>query len=145
MPKKTVVVETRLGEGFAMESRIGRHVLHVDQPEAMGGTDTGSNPLQYFLLSLGGCLGAIARIVANQRRLPLRSVTPKTQGELDTDVLLGKTRDSRAGFAAVEVNVDVDADISVEEKKAFLAEIDARCPISDNTSNTTPVSLHLQE
>ncbi len=145
MPKKTVVVEAKLGEGFAMESQIGNHVLRVDQPEAMGGTGTGPNPLQYFLLSLGGCIGAIARIVASQKNLPFRSVALKMQGELDTDVLLGMSRDKRAGFTAIEVYADIDADMSLEEKEAFLVEIDARCPVSDNTSSVTPISLHLQK
>ena len=145
MPKKTVVVEASLGEGFAVKSQIGKHVLHVDQPEAVGGTDTGPNPLQYFLLSLGGCIAAVARIMANQRKLPLRSLTLTIRGELDTDVLLGKNKDKRSGFTTVEVCADMDADMSPEEKESFLAEVEVRCPVSDNTSNTTPVSLCLQQ
>ena len=145
MPKKTMVVEAQMGDGFAMESQMGKHLARIDQPAAMGGTDTGPNPLQYFLLSLGGCIGAIGRIVANQKKLPLRSLTVKIEGELDTDVLLGKSRDVRPGFGAIRASVAIDADMTAEEKKAFLAEVDSRCPVSDNMSQATPVSIQLAE
>jgi uncharacterized OsmC-like protein len=39
--------------------------------------------------------------------------------------------------------VKVDADLSDEEKKEFLEEVDRRCPISDNLMNTTPVEVKL--
>ncbi|NLF31988.1 MAG: OsmC family protein [Planctomycetes bacterium] len=143
MAKKSVVVEAKMGEGFWMESRMGEHVLHVDQPAAMGGTDKGPNPLQYFLLSLGGCIGAISRIVATQRKLPIRGISLRITGDLDTDVLMGKANGSRAGFGALEVHAEIDADMTAEEKKAFLAEVDKRCPISDNIANTTPIAFRL--
>ena len=145
MSKKTVVVEARLGAGFAIESRIGKHILRLDQPEAAGGTDTGPNPLQYFLLSLGGCIAALARIISNQKGLSFHALTLKIQGELDTDALLGRSKDKRAGFTAIEVYAGVEADMSLEEKKSFLAEVEARCPILDNVSRATPVSLCLQQ
>ena len=56
MPKKTVVVESKMREGFTIESRIGKHVVYIDQPESGGGKDKGPSPLEYFLLSLGGCI-----------------------------------------------------------------------------------------
>ncbi len=145
MPKKTVVVEARMGDGFAMESTLGKHVLQIDQPDAMGGTDTGPNPLQYFLLSLGGCIGAIARIIASQKRLEVRGLSVSIRGEIDTDALLGKNSDIRAGFESITADVHIDADMTEEEKKAFLAEVEARCPISDNMAGTTPVTVCLQE
>lgn len=143
MATKKVVVEASMGEGFRMESVIGKHTLLIDQPEAMGGTDAGPNPLEYFLLSLAGCISAIGRIIANQRRLPLRAMRIKVQGELNADVLLGKSTETRAGFSGFDVEVEIDGDMSVEEKKAFLEEVDARCPVSDNIKATTPVSIRL--
>lgn len=145
MPKKTVVVEASMGEGFAMESQLGQHLIRVDQPQNAGGTDTGPNPLQYFLLSLAGCIGAIARIVANQKKLTLRGIKLKLQGHLDTDVLLGKTTDTRAGFSAIEIQADIDADMTPEEKQAFLEEVDARCPVSESIAHVTPVTLKVQK
>jgi uncharacterized OsmC-like protein len=145
MPKKEIAVELAMGEGFKMEGTIGGHTLYVDQPEAMGGTDAGPNPLQYSLLSLGGCIGAVSRIIANQEKLDIRSIKVSVQGELDTDVLLGKSQDGRPGFGGVEVSVELDADMSDEEKEAFIAKVDSRCPISDNLLSATPVRVALKK
>ena len=141
MSAKTVCVEAVMGGKFKLTSTIGKHTLHVDQPEMAGGTGAGPTPLEYFLLSLAGCISTIGRIVANQKKIPLRSMVLKVQGELDTDVLLGKNNISRAGFSPLNVRVDIDADLTHEEKEAFLKEVELRCPISDNILNATPLEI----
>ena len=143
MATKRVVVEATLGEKFLLESKIGKHTVCIDQPEAMGGTDAGPNPLEYFLLSLAGCISAIGRIAARQKKIALRGMKIKVQGSLETDVLMGASQDTRAGFGEIEVEVEIDADLSPEEKEAFLEEIDSRCPVSDNVAGATPISLRL--
>jgi len=146
MPTKTVTIETVLGEKFKIESKIGKHTVYVDQPEAMGGTDAGPNPLQYFLLSLAGCISSIARIIAMQKRIPFRSMKLTVKGDLNTDVLLGcKNKDNRAGFNGIEVEADIDADMPQSEKESFIKEVDSRCPVSDNILNTAPISIKLKE
>ena len=78
-------------------------------------------------------------------KILLRSLTLKIQGEVDTDVLLGKNKDTRAGFTSIDVYVKIEADMSPAEKKAFLHEVDLRCPVSGNIMHATPVSIHVQE
>jgi len=145
MAKKTVTVETSMEKGFKLVSQLGNHTVYVDQPTANGGTDAGPNPLQYFLLSLGGCISAISRIAAKQKKIPLRALKLTIRGELDTDVLMGINQENRAGFGAIEVTAEIDADLTDEEKSDFLAEVDRRCPISDNIERATSVSFRLAE
>ncbi len=144
MPQKTVTVTASLGTGFAMESQLGSHTVRVDQPKEAGGTDTGPNPLQLFLLSIAGCIGAIGRITANQKKIPLRNMTIKIEGDLNTDGLLGKEIEGRVGFDQIQIVVDIDADMTTEEKESFLAEVESRCPIADNVINASSVSVKLQ-
>ena len=48
------VVEVSGGlTGFANEIRTGRHVLVADEPESVGGADSGPNPYGYLLETLG--------------------------------------------------------------------------------------------
>ena len=145
MAAKTVVVEATLGEKFKLECKMGNHTIYIDQPPAAGGTDAGPNPLEVFLLSLAGCISAIGRIVASQKKIALRGMTIRVEGTLDPDVLLGKNTQDRAGFPVIEVEVDVHADLSPEEKKAFIEEVDRRCPVSDNIANASTVSVRLKE
>lgn len=142
---KKVHVEVNMNDGFAIESNVRGHVARIDQPVQSGGTDSGPTPLEYLLLSLAGCVCTIGRIIANQRRLPVRSISARVEGELDIDVLLGKSNHQRAGFSGLKVIADIDADMTLDEKKHFLHEIDKRCPISDNLQFITPVTLEVEE
>lgn len=143
MPQKTVVVESKLNEKLVIESDIRGHKVVIDQPANAGGGDTGPTPLELLFASLAGCIGTIGRIVAMQQRIALRGMAIKVEGPLDTDGLLGKPIDGRIGFEGISITVDVDADMSDAEKEAFIHEVDARCPVSENLLNATPVSIGL--
>ena len=136
---KHVAIEAKKVDGFKIELKARDHVVLIDQPKGMGGTDSGPTPLEYQLFALAGCIGAIAQIMANQKRINLKGFEIKVEGDLDTDVLMGKGNGSRAGFQEMKIIVKFDADMTEEEKKAFLEEIDARCPISNNIQETTPI------
>jgi uncharacterized OsmC-like protein len=138
---KHVVVEAHLGERFKIESTIGNHKLVVDQPKTGGGEDAGPTPLEYFFLSLAGCIGTIARIAAKQKRINLRSMDVKVEGNLDVDGLMGRNPEAPVGFSGITVTVKMDADLSQAEKEAFAHEVDRRCPVSANLHDATPVRL----
>ena len=143
MPAKTVQVEIKQGSGFKTECRAGKHVVIIDQPTPSGGTDAGPTPLDVQLMALGGCVAAIGRIIANQRKLAVRGIEVTVEGDIDTDGLLGKATQQRVGFTAITARVKIDADMSATEKAQFLHDIDVRCPISENLKNITPVSIVL--
>ena len=141
---KTVSINAKLQEGYKVEGMLGDRVLYVDQPKS-GGTDAGPTPLEYFLLSLAGCIAIVSRIIANQKKIPFRSIELTIQGYLDLDALLGKMTETRAGFGGIEIKANIDADMSAEEKMEFLHEVDKRCPLSDTIAHGTQISLVLQD
>ena len=141
MPIKTVSIEAAQVDGFKIETRMREHIAYVDQPAAGGGTNSGPTPLEYLFVSLASCIITIGHIVAKQRHLPIRRIEAHIEGELDTDVFLGKNAEARAGFTGIRVHTKIDADMSQEEKEAFLRDVDARCPISDNIHNLSPIEF----
>jgi uncharacterized OsmC-like protein len=141
MPAKKVMVQLEQGTGFKTLCTSGKHTIVIDQPAASGGTDAGPTPLDYQLFALGGCLAAIGRIMAMQRRLPVRGFQVTVEGDINTDALLGKSSPDRVGFKSITAKVRVDGDLSDEEKQKLIHEIDSRCPISENLKNPTPVSI----
>jgi len=143
MATKKVQVEIKQGSGFRTECRAGKHLIVIDQPIPAGGTDAGPTPLDVQLMALGGCITAIGRIVANQRKLIVRGIEVTVEGEINTDGLLGKPSHHRVGFSAIVVHVRIDADMTAAEKTQFLHDVDARCPISDNLQCAAPVSFLL--
>ncbi|MBG0788101.1 MAG: OsmC family protein [Anaerolineaceae bacterium] len=140
---KTVKVDSTWKGGMRIDVAAGAHTLVVDQPANMGGKDEGANPLQYQLVSLGGCIGTIALIVAKQERIALKALSVAVEADLDTDFLMGKTTEGRAGFTEIRVNATIDADMTDEEKKEFLERVDARCPISDILANESNVVINV--
>ena len=142
---KTVKVTAKGLDGFLIETKAGKHISYVDQPEAGGGTDKGPSPLAYVFIALGGCLGTIAKIVAKQQQINLRGFEATIEGDLNLDILMGKDTSERAGFEGIKVHINIDADLSKEEKEKFIEEVDRRCPVSDNLMNITPVELILEQ
>lgn len=140
---KEIKIIARIEEGFKTECKTREHSVIIDQPEAAGGENAGPSPLEYLFFSLAGCISAIGRIIANQQKLPLNGMDIEISGELNTAGLLGKETGDRIGFQNINASVKIDADMSKKEKEEFLAEIDSRCPISDNIANETPVNFKL--
>lgn len=142
---KNIQVAFTMGNKYTMEGKIRDHTVLMDQPRMAGGDDKGPTPLEYQLVALAGCIGAIGRIVANQRKLPLRGMEVQVSGDLNVDFLLGKTKEGRAGFTSIKALVKIDADMSLEDKKKFLHEVDERCPISESLLHQTPVTVEVVE
>ena len=140
---KKVEVAALLGPEMKIESRIREHRVVIDQPKIGGGTDSGPTPLEYLLCALAGCIGSIGRLVAHQKKIVLRGMEISVSGELDTDVLLGRSQQGRAGFGCIKVRAKIDADLTDEQKLKFLEEVDARCPVSDNLKALTTVQTEL--
>jgi uncharacterized OsmC-like protein len=140
---KTVSIEAKLGEKFKVEVKAGNHTLYVDQPQAGGGADEGPNPIEYLFTSLAGCIATAARIIAIQKRIKLNGMDMKIEGVFDTEIILGKSKENRPGVTGINVTLNIDSDMTKEEKKAFVEEIESRCPVSDNIENATPVKIEV--
>lgn len=141
---KKVEVSASLKEKFRIEGQMGKHSAVVDQPKEAFGDDAGATPLQYILFSMAACQATLARIIAMQKRIDLRKYEVSVEGELDTDVLLGKSDAARCGFQKIHVRIEMDADMSEDEKNAFIHEVDKRCPVSENLLNSTPIEISLR-
>jgi uncharacterized OsmC-like protein len=76
-----------------------------------------------------------------QKELKIDNLSAVVEGNLDFARALGISKTSRAGFRRLTINVDIDADMTNEEKARFLNEVFARCPMCDNLANVTPISI----
>lgn len=142
---KTVKIGAKLVENFKIESQIRDHRIIIDQPPQGGGKDEGPTPLEFTCLSLAACVLTVGQIIAKQKRIRLRNFEARVESDIDADVFMGKGQENRAGFLGIKVITKIDADMSLSEKKAFLEEIDKRCPVSENLQHTTPITLEIEE
>jgi uncharacterized OsmC-like protein len=144
MAISTLKLGANIKEGFKTEIECSHNFI-IDQPKQGGGQDLGPNPLEIFLSSLPACICAIGRIISNQKRLNVRGINVKLEADIDKNYLLGQTEEGRAGFTEIRTYVDIDADMTMEEKEAYLAEIERRCPIADNISHVSSIKAMVTE
>jgi uncharacterized OsmC-like protein len=132
----TINVKGNIKENYRTEIECS-HNFVLDQPLSAGGRDEGPNPLELLLSSLAGCFCAIGKIMSNQKKLNIRGMNVKIEGDIDKSYLLGQSLEGRAGFTEIRSFVTLDADMSYSEKAKFVEEIEKRCPIADNLINAT--------
>jgi uncharacterized OsmC-like protein len=73
----------------------------------------------------------------------LHDINLTVDGGLNAAVLMGTSDQDRAGFQSIAIQAEINADLSDEEKQAFLDEVCRRCPVHDNIAHTSVVSHSL--
>jgi uncharacterized OsmC-like protein len=114
--------------GFAQEIRIGPHGLAADEPIAAGGADTGPNPYDLLLASLGACTSMTVGLYARRKQWPLEAVRVRLRhGKIHAADCADC--DTRVGMIdRIEIDLELDGALS-DEQRARLMEIAERCPV----------------
>lgn len=131
------------------ESRTETHTVveardfsfSVDEPTDLGGTNAGPNPVEYLLGALAGCLNVVGHQIAAEMDLEIGNIEIEIEGDLDPRKFMGQSDEPRAGYQEVTVSMTADTDADDEALEAWLAAVEERCPVSDNITHETPVSL----
>ncbi|MEA1994438.1 MAG: hypothetical protein U9N35_08650 [Euryarchaeota archaeon] len=50
-------------------------------------------------------------------------------------------KNGRAGYQEIDAVVQVETDVSKEELEKWIEEVEKRCPVADNISESTPLSV----
>lgn len=125
------VMET--GEGkFQNSVQAGSHRLFADEPENVGGLDSGPSPYDFLSIALGACTSITLRQYADYKKLTL--------GRISIDVSHAKihfkdceecTELERSGSGRIdhfERIISVDGEVT-EELRGKIAEIADKCPV----------------
>jgi uncharacterized OsmC-like protein/pimeloyl-ACP methyl ester carboxylesterase len=125
------VMETGQGK-FQNAAQAGRHRLFADEPESVGGLDSGPSPYDFLAIALGTCTSMTLRLYADQKKLTL--------GRIGVDVSHAKvhardceecTRSERGSGGRIdrfERVISIDGDVS-EELRGKIVEIAGKCPV----------------
>ncbi len=69
----------------------GGFKLVIDEPENLGGTNAGPNPVEYVLASLAGCMNVVGHLAAKEMGFELRGMEISLEGDLDPSKLWERT------------------------------------------------------
>ncbi len=120
-----------MGAGQVVTAVARDKAIVLDEPEALGGTDRGMNPVEALLGALGACKCIVAKSFAADQGVRLRAIAIELEGTLDPDGFTGADPQAKVGFSTIRTRYRIDAENTDAELDAFIAFIDGHCPVMD--------------
>lgn len=129
-PIATFAVTSALVNEYETRVQIRDFALVVDEPEQIGGSNTGPTPVELVLAALGTCQEIVYATYARVLGIPLNGVEVSAEGRLDLRGFFGVAEEP-AGFKDVTYAVAIDSPASQEEISRLVAAVNAHCPVLD--------------
>ncbi len=114
--------------------------FYSDEPEALGGDDTGPNPMEYMMAALNGCVSVMIALVAKEMDFQYEAVELLADGVLDVRGLMG-VPGVQPHFTEVRLNVKIKTDEPLERLNELKEKVEARCPAA-GLINAAKVPFH---
>jgi len=115
---------------------VGRHILAADEPESLGGHDTGPTSYEFLLAGLGACTEITLQMYAERHNWALRRTTVKLQHE-EIPAAEGTSRIDH--FHRI---IYLEGDLT-EDQRLRLFEIAGKCPVSETLRHAAIVESKL--
>jgi putative redox protein len=131
-----VVTVVESGNGpYGQFVTSGRHVMGADEPESLGGRDTGPDPYEFVLAGLGACTAMTIRMYADRKSIPVKRIAVQLRHLQRASA----GRDIKDKF---ERTITLEADLSPEQRQTLL-EIADRCPVSKTLKQSSEIVSQL--
>lgn len=136
--------EVQWHEGFRSTASIRDFApIHSDEPTALGGTDTGPNPVEQLLGALGNCLAVGYAANATAAGIEIEDLRVRLEGDLDLHTFLGLNPDGNAGFSDIRVTVDIDSNATDAQLAELHDRVVSTSPVGHTLSRAVPVRIEL--
>ena len=89
--------------------------LIVDEPESLGGEDSGPNPVEYLLAGYAGCLNVVFNLVAKELDIQINKLEINVSGDINPERFLGVSSEERAGFKSIVVDAKLETNADSEK------------------------------
>ncbi len=135
-PELSVVVSESGNGPYGQFVTAGHHVMGADEPERVGGQDTGPSPYEFLLAALGSCTAMTVRMYAQRHAWPVEKIS----------VALAHEK-----VPAPEGNVKIDKFTRTitltgaldDAQRARLLQIAEHCPVSQTLRRASLVDSRL--
>lgn len=137
---QTFKATAQLQNGVQVKTASRQFELIIDEPKSLGGTDTGMNPVEALLASLGACQAIVARVYAPKFNVELEDFRVEVEGDIDLDGFFNRS-DVRPGYSDIRYTFYVKTSSPREKVEEFVHFLESKCPVGDTIAN--PVNLKL--
>ena len=120
-------------------------VFELDEPPVLLGKNLGTNPVEYLLVALSGCLTTSLIAHASAKGIEIKGVESRYEGDLDLRGFLGLSEDVKVGYENIRVYFKINADISEEQKEELIRMAQKYSPVFNTIASPVPVSVQLEK
>ena len=142
-PGVVVVAETGNGR-FEQALLDGRHLVHADEPGAVGGGDIGPSPYELLLMSLGACTSMTLRLYAKRKQWKLRRVVVRLRHRRAHAADCQNCESPGARIDRVERSIELIGELDAEQRRRLL-DIADMCPVHRTLSAGVDIRTALAE
>lgn len=129
--------------GFRSDARVREFdPSRSDEPEQLGGTNSGPNPVEQVLAALGNCLAVGYAANATAAGIELRGVKISVEGDLDLHTFLG-LKEGNAGFSGIRVSVEMDTEADAAALEALNAKVVGTSPVGHTLNRAVPIDVKI--
>ncbi len=140
-PGVVLVRETRGGK-FQQEVVSGPHRLLADEPEKVGGDNSGPGPYDFLLAGLGACTSMTMRLYADFKKLPLDRVTVRLTHSKVHEADCENCEDKKSMLDRIERIITMEGALDADQRKRLL-EIADKCPV--HRTLTSKIDIRTRE
>jgi len=137
---QTFKATAHLQEGVRVVTKARQFELIIDEPKSLGGTDTGMNPVEVLLASLGACQSIVARVYAPKFGVNLEDFQVDVEGDLDLDGFFNRS-EVRPGYSDIRYVFRIKTDSPQEKVEEFVSFLESKCPVGDTIANAVNLKL----
>ncbi len=135
---------TRTVRGFETETASRGFSVTIDEPQELGGTNKGPNPVEVLLGSLGTCQQIVIVAYAAMLGIELDELSIDVRGKLDLQGMFNLA-DVPSGFQSIHFETRLRArDATPEQLEQLKTLALAHCPVLDTLQRPVQVTNNYQ-
>jgi putative redox protein len=128
------VMTTFYKGNMLFETKMGNHMLQIDVPASMGGSDRGPTPPEIFIASLGSCVGAFVAQYCERNGLDAQNMT--------VDVVFDKA-DNPTRLINLKVKVNLPNAECQGQRSEAVKRVAAHCPVHETIATVEDITFEI--
>jgi uncharacterized OsmC-like protein/pimeloyl-ACP methyl ester carboxylesterase len=139
-PDGDVMVSEVSPDGFAQDVLVaGVHQMKADEPEDVGGGNSGPTPYQFLAAGLGACTAMTIRLYARRKKIPLDHVSVSVRHDKRHAVECENCEASDSKIDHFRRDIRLRGDLT-EEQIASMLTIADKCPVHRTLEQRSHIS-----